>query len=92
MVSTFVEFLNPAYPRNKLVLGNGYSGGIWSFWDPNTLTVTPVEDSHQLITFSITTSNATSHTFFLTTVYASPHWRQRERHFGSTFPSVTQIQ
>lgn len=75
VVSRFVEFMNPAYPRNKLALGDGFLGGIWSFWDPNTLMVTPIEDSFQHITFSITTTTNIPHTFFLTTVYASLHWR-----------------
>lgn len=74
VVSRFVEFMNPAYPRNKLALGDGFLGGIWLFWDPNTLTVIPVEDSFQHITFSITTTTNIPHTFFLTTVYASLHW------------------
>lgn len=32
--SRFVNFMQGTHISHTLVLGNGYSGGIWSFWDP----------------------------------------------------------
>ncbi|XP_062021276.1 uncharacterized protein LOC133737799 [Rosa rugosa] len=54
----------------KIVEANGFSGGIWLFWDSSKINVDFIDSTSQSITTKITIPNGPS--WLLTSLYASP--------------------
>ncbi|KAK4279552.1 hypothetical protein QN277_011317 [Acacia crassicarpa] len=61
---------NLGFPHMELIDSEGYSGGIWCFWNRTVSQVAVEECHHQYMHLKIT--NATNQTWMLTVVYASP--------------------
>ncbi|KAI9113388.1 hypothetical protein K1719_015913 [Acacia pycnantha] len=58
------------FPNMELIDGEGYSGGIWCFWEHSIKSISLIERHHQFIHLHVIGSTGGSWT--LTVVYASP--------------------
>ncbi|KAK4256282.1 hypothetical protein QN277_009167 [Acacia crassicarpa] len=58
------------FPNMELIDCEGYSGGIWCFWEHSITSVSVIERHHQFTHLQVTGS--ASCTWMLTVVYASP--------------------
>ncbi|KAI9086897.1 hypothetical protein K1719_031058 [Acacia pycnantha] len=58
------------FPNMELIQCEGYSGGIWCFWEHSILSVSVLERHHQFVHLLVTGS--TGHSWMLTVVYVSP--------------------
>ena len=75
----FAQSMLPHFSRNKLILGDGFSGGIWSFWSPGVVSLVQIEESSQHVTFRASLLNRERPDFFITAIYASSNWRKRRQ-------------
>ncbi|XP_074290582.1 uncharacterized protein LOC141617299 [Silene latifolia] len=63
------------YNGHSRVDANGFSGGIWLYWRPEFVTVTPVKEHSQYITIEISRNGELP--WFFSAVYASPNPNNR---------------
>lgn len=48
-----IKKLNHMFAKHELTYGNGFSGGIWVFWNPHQIGLTVLCKSDQQISFTI---------------------------------------
>lgn len=74
-----ITHLSRLFHMHELVYGNGFSRGIWVFWDLSSINLNLLEKTNQHITFSACETGCRSRNFHLSAVYASPNWQVRRQ-------------